>query len=157
MRVLLQRVVRAKVTVGDEIVGAIGPGMLLLVGISAIDTPDLAGQLASKCVNLRIFDDDQGVMNRSLADLRSVGDDAAVLAVSQFTLYADTRKGRRPSYVDAAPPNIALPVFELFVSTIREMQVPVQTGQFGAEMAVELVNDGPVTIWLDSDALRRGM
>jgi len=143
--------------VGDELVGAIGQGMMVLVGITGSDTPATVEQMASKCVNLRIFDDNQGVMNRSIVDLCTEGRTAGVLAVSQFTLYADTRKGRRPSYVDAAPPTIALPLFEHFITSVVALGVPVQTGRFGAEMAVELVNDGPVTIWLDSDVLRRGV
>jgi D-tyrosyl-tRNA(Tyr) deacylase len=157
MRVLVQRVSRASVTVGTEVVGAIGQGMLTLVGITGSDTPAIAEQMARKCVNLRVFDDERGVMNRSIADFLAAGQDASVLAVSQFTLYADTRKGRRPSYVDAAPPGVALPLFEHFVTTLETLGIPVQTGRFGAEMAVEMVNDGPVTIWLDSDILRRGV
>lgn len=157
MRVLLQRVSRASVTAAGQQVGAIGQGLLALVGITDSDTPAIVEQMVGKCVNLRIFDDAQGVMNRSIADLCEDGRDLGILAVSQFTLYADTRKGRRPSYVAAAPPDIASPLFEHFVSSVRTLGIPVQTGSFGAEMAVELVNDGPVTIWLDSDDQRRGV
>lgn len=157
MRVLVQRVTRASVSVGPETVSSIDAGMLVLVGITATDTPAIVEQLASKCINLRIFDDAQGVMNRSLLERVDAGEPAAMLPVSQFTLYADVRKGRRPSYVHAAPPEIALPLFEQFVGAVQSAGVPVRAGVFGAEMAVELVNDGPVTIWLDSDALRRGV
>ena len=157
MRVLVQRVTRASVRVDSDVISSIGLGMLALVGVTASDTQEIAVQLAAKCVNLRIFDEDQGVMNRSLLDSHEEGRPVAMLAVSQFTLYADTRKGRRPSYVDAAPPDTALPLFEHFVKSVGVLGVPVQTGEFGAEMEVELVNDGPVTIWLDSDTYRRGV
>lgn len=157
MRALVQRVTRASVTVGQETVGSIESGMLVLVGITATDTPAVVEHLASKCINLRIFDDAQGIMNRSLLERVEEGDLVAMLVVSQFTLYADVRKGRRPSYVDAAPPEIALPLFDHFVHAVETAGIPVRTGVFGAEMAVALVNDGPVTIWLDSDALRRGV
>ncbi len=157
MRVLLQRVLRASVAVNNETVASIDTGLLALVGVTATDDPALAEQLAVKCANLRIFDDDDGVMNRSLLNRLDRGEPASVLAVSQFTLYADSRKGRRPSYVNAAKPDVAMPLFEAFVRSLDGLGVPTQTGVFGAEMAVELVNDGPVTIWLDSDDLRRGV
>ncbi len=157
MRVLVQRVSRASVAVAGEVIGSIGPGILALVGITTTDSPAIADQMAAKCVNLRIFDDEHGIMNRSLLDRLVAGHEAALLAVSQFTLYADTRKGRRPSYIDAAPPDISLPLFEHFVAAVDRLGVPVRTGEFGAEMAVDLVNDGPVTIWLDSDNYRRGV
>lgn len=146
MRLLIQRVARASVTVGGQVVGAIGPGLLILVGVMAEDTEEDMAWLARKAVQLRIFNDEQGVMNRSLRD---VGGDA--LAVSQFTLYASTQKGNRPSYSGAAPPALAQPLYERFVAVLEaELARPVATGIFGADMKVELINDGPVTIWLDS-------
>ena len=147
MRVLLQRVSQASVTVDSEVIGGIGQGILLLVGITHSDTRKEADFLAEKCVNLRVFDDDDGVMNRSLLD---VGGE--VLAVSQFTLYGDARKGRRPSYVAAAPGEVSEPLYDYFVSKLRELGVTVATGRFGADMKVALVNDGPVTLWLEKDA-----
>ena len=147
MRVLLQRVSQASVTIDGETVGRIGCGVLLLVGITHSDTQKEADFLAEKCVNLRVFDDDDGVMNRSLLD---VGGE--VLAVSQFTLYGDARKGRRPSYVAAAPGAVSEPLYEYFVSKLCEQGVTVATGRFGADMKVSLVNDGPVTLWLEKDA-----
>jgi len=157
LRVLLQRVTRASVTVDENVVASIDSGLVALIGITSNDTADVADMLAMKCANLRIFDDEGGVMNRSLLDLLAEGRPKSMLAVSQFTLYADCRKGRRPSYVNAARPEQALHLFEQFVAKITESGVPVSKGLFGAEMAVELVNDGPVTIWLDSDDLRRGV
>ncbi|MCC6870524.1 MAG: D-tyrosyl-tRNA(Tyr) deacylase [Burkholderiales bacterium] len=146
MRVLLQRVSEADVTAGGRVTGAIGPGLLALVGIAPTDTPAHGERLARKIVNLRVFDDDAGVMNRSALD---VG--AEVLAVSQFTLYASTDKGNRPSYTGAARPEVAAPLFDAFVATLAgALGKPVPTGVFGAHMAVRLVNDGPVTIWLES-------
>ena len=147
MRVLLQRVSQASVTIDGEVVGGIGRGILLLVGITHSDTRKEADFLAEKCVNLRVFDDDDGVMNRSLLD---VGGE--VLAVSQFTLYGDARKGRRPSYVAAAPGEVSEPLYDYFVAKLRELGVMVATGRFGADMKVSLVNDGPVTLWLEKDA-----
>jgi len=147
LRVLLQRVSRASVTVRDELVSGIGPGLLLLVGVGKEDGFGEYDRLAEKIVNLRVFEDEQGKMNRSLMD---VGGE--ILVVPQFTLYGDVRKGRRPSFVDAAPPSVAIPLYERFVALLRE-RAPgkVQTGEFGAMMEVELVNDGPVTILLDSE------
>lgn len=148
MRAVVQRVRQAAVTVGAETVGAIGPGLLVLCGVSATDGEADRDWLARKIVSLRIFNDDGGVMNRSLTD---VGGE--LLAVSQFTLHASTRKGARPSYSAAAPPEVAAPNFEAFVRALeRELGRPVATGVFGADMQVSLVNDGPVTIWLDSAA-----
>ncbi|MCX2726855.1 D-aminoacyl-tRNA deacylase [Thermomicrobium sp. 4228-Ro] len=149
MRVLLQRVSRASVTVDGQIVGAIGPGLLLLVGIRRGDDQATAEWMAQKVANLRIFEDEAGKMNRSVLD---VGGQA--LVVSQFTLYADVRKGRRPSFVEAAAPEEARPLVDAFADALRQLGVPVETGVFGAHMDVELVNDGPVTIWLDSAELR---
>lgn len=151
MRVLIQRVTRASVSVAGETVGKIGPGFLLLVGITHGDTPDLAAQMAQKVANLRIFDDAGGNLNRSALDLLAAQDPVGMLVVSQFTLYADTRKGRRPSFIDAARPEVASPLVDHFAETLRDLSLPVATGRFGAEMAIDLVNDGPITIWLDSE------
>jgi len=144
MRLVIQRVSEASVTVADEIISAIGPGYLILVGVTHNDDETRADWLARKVAGLRLFEDDQGLTNLSLAD---VGGE--VLAVSQFTLYANARKGRRPSFVDAARPEVAEPLFERFVATLRREGVPVQTGVFGAHMQVALINDGPVTLILD--------
>lgn len=153
MRVLAQRVTRAAVTVAGEIVGEIGPGFLLLVGVTAGDSPAEAELLARKVANLRVFDDHAGNLNRSALDLLAAEESVAMLAVSQFTLYADCRKGRRPSFIGAAPPDTAAPLVDAFAARLREFGLPVATGVFGAEMQVALVNDGPVTIWLDSAEL----
>jgi D-tyrosyl-tRNA(Tyr) deacylase len=146
MRVVLQRVKEAKVEVGGRTVGAIGRGLLVLAGAAADDTEADRDWLARKVVQLRVFDDDAGVMNRSV---REAG--GGILAVSQFTLYASTRKGNRPSWSGAAPPKVARPMFDAFVAALaRELGAPVPTGEFGADMAVTLVNDGPVTVVIDS-------
>jgi D-tyrosyl-tRNA(Tyr) deacylase len=146
MRAIIQRVSEAQVKVNGASVGQIGAGILLLVGLTHEDDAKDIQYLANKIVNLRIFDDDQGVMNRSVID--ASGD---VLAVSQFTLYASCKKGNRPSWSAAAPGAISEPLFEQFVATLAEkLGRPVATGQFGADMQVSLTNDGPVTIWLDS-------
>ena len=150
MRVLVQRVCRARVSVGTETTGEIGPGFLLLVGVTLDDTADAADLLAHKVANLRVFDDADGNLNRSALDLLETGEPVAMLVVSQFTLYADCRKGRRPRFVQAAPPRIAEPLVNRFAEGLRALRLPVEMGRFGAEMKVELVNDGPVTIWLDS-------
>jgi D-aminoacyl-tRNA deacylase len=148
MRALIQRVRSAAVDVAGEVAGAIGPGLLVLAGMAADDGDEDRDWLARKIVALRIFDDDAGMMNRSVAEAGG-----AILAVSQFTLYASTRKGNRPSWSAAAPPEIAQPKFEALVAALaRELRAPVATGVFGAGMRVALVNDGPVTIWLDSRA-----
>ena len=144
MRSVVQRVTRASVTVGGEVVGSIGPGLLALVGVTHDDGLDEARKLAAKLAHLRVLDDDAGVMNRSVLDAG-----AAVLVVSQFTLYGDTRKGKRPSFIDAARPEVAIPLYDAFVERLRAAGVPVGTGEFGAMMQVELVNDGPVTLWLE--------
>ena len=151
MRVLIQRVTRASVSVAGETVGKIGSGFLLLVGITHNDTPEQVTQMAQKVANLRIFDDACGNLNRSALDLLAAGDPVGMLVVSQFTLYADTRKGRRPSFVDAARPEIAAPLVDHFVESLSVLSLPVARGRFGADMAIDLVNDGPVTIWLDSE------
>ena len=153
MRVLVQRVSRARVTVADETTGEIGRGFLLLVGVTLDDTAAAADLLARKVANLRVFDDADGNLNRSALDLLEAGEPIGMLVVSQFTLYADCRKGRRPSFVRAAPPAIAEPLVDRFADGLRALGLPVATGRFGAEMQVELVNDGPVTIWLDSAEL----
>lgn len=146
MRILIQRVRRASVGIGGSVRSSIGRGLLVLVGIGPDDGEDDVRYLCEKLVKLRIFDDEAGVMNRSVVD---AGGD--VLVVSQFTLYASTRKGNRPSYVRAAGPEAAVPLYERFVAVTRKLLGrPVQTGVFGADMQVELVNDGPVTIWIDS-------
>ena len=152
MRVCLQRVSRARVTVDDTVVGTIGAGYLLLLGISATDTAAEIDLLVNKILNLRILEDANGVMNLSAIDVGA--DQIEMLVVSQFTLYADVRKGRRPSWVHAAPPESAAPMVEQFVAALSRNGFRVATGQFGAHMAVELVNDGPVTIWLDTEELR---
>jgi D-tyrosyl-tRNA(Tyr) deacylase len=147
LRLLLQRVTHAQVTVDEQVVGQIGPGLVILVGIGHGDGEDVVRTLAGKSVDLRIFRDEEGKTNRSLID---VGGE--VLAISQFTLFADTRKGRRPSFLDAAPPELGNALYEVFCAAVEERGVKVAKGVFGAEMKVELVNDGPMTIWLDSAA-----
>ena len=145
MRIVLQRVSRARVTIDGEESGAIGRGLLVLLGIRQGDTLDSVQRLADKLIGLRIFADDEGKMNRSLQDVGG-----AVLIVSQFTLYGDTRKGRRPSFITAAAPEVAIPLYEAFIDALRALGVPVATGRFGAMMQVELVNDGPVTLILEA-------
>ena len=146
MKVVIQRETRASVTIGQQLFSSIGKGILVLVGIQSDDTDEDINWLASKIVNLRIFDDENGIMNKSILD-----SDGEILAVSQFTLMARTKKGNRPSYIDAAPPAISIPLYEKFIGTLsQEVHKEVQTGQFGADMKVELINDGPVTIIIDS-------
>ena len=149
----MQRVSRARVTVAEETIGEIGRGFLLLVGVTLDDTAAAADLLARKVANLRVFDDAEGNLNRSALDLLAAGEPIGMLVVSQFTLYADCRKGRRPSFIQAAPPAIAAPLVDRFADGLRALGLPVATGRFGAEMQVELVNDGPVTIWLDTAEL----
>lgn len=149
MRILIQRVTSASVVVDSKTTGAIDGGLLLLVGVTRGDTEAIEDRMADKVVKLRIFADDAGLMNRSVIDT-----DGDILAVSQFTLYADARKGNRPSYTDAARPEQASPAFDRFVAKLSaRLGKPVPTGVFGADMKVTLVNDGPVTIWLDSETL----
>jgi|SRR5579872_2520150 len=145
MRAVLQRVSRAQVSVDEEVVGTIGPGLLVLLGVGRNDAKADAEYLAAKIIGLRIFEDENGKMNLSLAETHG-----AVLAVSQFTLFGDVRKGRRPSFDEAAPPELARELYEHFVAKIREAGFKCETGRFQAMMQVELVNDGPVTILLDS-------
>jgi D-tyrosyl-tRNA(Tyr) deacylase len=145
MRAVLQRARRGEVRVAGEIVGAIGSGLVVLLGIGPDDSEGVADDLARKVAELRIFMDGDGRTNRSLLDTGG-----SVLVVSQFTLYADTRRGRRPGFTTAAPPELAERLFGRFVRSLRGLGVTVATGMFGAEMEVELVNDGPFTIWLDS-------
>jgi len=144
MRVLVQRVSRASVTIGDRTAGRIGRGLVLLVGFTHADGDAQLEWMADKIVGLRIFPDDEDKMNRALTDVGG-----ALLVVSQFTLYGDAVKGRRPSFVDAARPEIAVPLYERFVALLRTRGADVQTGEFGANMQVELVNDGPVTLWIE--------
>lgn len=146
MRAVLQRVTRASVRVGAETVGAIGPGLVVLLAVATDDQPPQARALAEKIAHLRIFDDDAGRLNRSVIDVGG-----AVLVVSQFTLYGDARRGRRPSFTRAAPPAQAEGLHDLFVAHLRGLGVPVATGRFRALMLVEIHNDGPVTLVVDSD------
>lgn len=146
MRALLQRVSEASVSIHGNVSGSITRGLLVLVGIEEADTPEDIEWLAGKIVNLRIFDDDDGVMNRSVIDIRG-----GLLLVSQFTLHASTRKGTRPSWHRAAKPPVAVPIYEAFQKRLAELLgSPVAAGVFGADMKVALVNDGPVTLWIDS-------
>jgi D-tyrosyl-tRNA(Tyr) deacylase len=146
MRAVVQRVSRASVTVEGQINGEIGAGLLVLLGVGREDTPAVAASMAEKVANLRIFEDDQGKMNRSLLDVKG-----AALVVSQFTLYGDARGQRRPSFISAAPPEQAATLYEEFNEALRGLGITVATGVFQAMMSVELVNEGPVTILLDSD------
>jgi len=148
MRAVLQRVTRARVLVEQGVAGEIGPGLVVLIAVGRDDTAATASSMAEKIANLRIFGDEQGKMNRSLLDAGG-----AVLAVSQFTLYGDARGQRRPSFIHAAPPEQGKALYEEFVRALRELGVSVATGVFQAHMSVEIVNDGPVTILLDSDKL----
>lgn len=148
MRALIQRVSRASVTVEGKVVGQIDQGLLVLLGVGQDDSEVQVRTLADKIVYLRIFGDDEGKMNRSLLDIGG-----QVLVVSQFTLYADMRRGRRPSFTDAAPPSIAKPLVERFKAAIAAYGLSVADGIFGAYMEVELLNSGPVTIWLDTEEL----
>jgi D-tyrosyl-tRNA(Tyr) deacylase len=148
MKALVQRVSEAEVTVGDRVVGAIGRGLLVLLGVEGGDRDGDVGVLARKIAHLRIFEDDAGKMNRSVLDVGGV-----VLVVSQFTLCADVRKGNRPSFIDAAPPERARALYARFCEVLAAHGATVATGEFAAQMAVRLTNDGPVTIWLDSASL----
>lgn len=145
MRVVLQRVSHASVTVEEKVIGQIQRGFLLLVGVTHDDAIEDMEYLVRKIVQMRIFEDEEGKLNRSIQDIGG-----EILSVSQFTLYADTKKGNRPSFSKAAPGDVALEMFEQFNGLLRDTGIPVETGQFGADMKVELLNDGPVTILLDS-------
>jgi D-aminoacyl-tRNA deacylase len=144
MRVVCQRVSRARVTVEGRVTGQIGAGLLLLAGFTADDSEATLRWMADKVLGLRVFADDEGKMNRSVGE-----SGGALLVVSQFTLYGDASRGRRPSFVSAAPPDVAIPLYEQWVGMLREAELPVETGEFGAMMEVELVNDGPVTLILE--------
>lgn len=144
MRALLQRVSRSEVRVGERISGRIGAGLLVLVGFTHTDGEEQLAWMADKVAGLRVFGDAEGKMNLAVGDVGG-----AALVVSQFTLYGDAHKGRRPSFVDAARPEAAVPLYERFVALLREQGIRTETGEFGAQMQVELVNDGPVTIWLE--------
>jgi D-tyrosyl-tRNA(Tyr) deacylase len=146
VRAVVQRVTSASVTVDSRVAGEIGTGLLILVGVSRTDNPESAAYLAEKIANLRIFSDEAGKMNLSLVDIGG-----SALVVSQFTLYGDTRGGRRPSFIQAAPPEEASRLYDEFVRSMRALGVAVETGVFQAQMQVELVNDGPVTILIDSE------
>ena len=145
MRVVLQRVAHASVTVEEKVIGKIQRGFLLLVGVTHDDAMEDMEYLVRKIVQMRIFEDEEGKLNRSIQDIGG-----EILSVSQFTLYAETKKGNRPSFSKAAPGDVALEMFEQFNGLLRDTGIPVETGQFGADMKVELLNDGPVTILLDS-------
>ena len=145
MRIVLQRVSHASVTVEEKVIGKIQRGFLLLVGVTHDDAMEDMEYLVRKIVQMRIFEDEEGKLNRSIQDIGG-----EILSVSQFTLYADTKKGNRPSFSKAAPGDVALEMFEQFNGLLRDTGIPVETGQFGADMKVELLNDGPVTILLDS-------
>ena len=144
MRVLVQRCTYAKVTVDNKITGQIDSGLMLLVGFTHTDTLDNIKYMVDKVINLRIFDDENGVMNKSLLDVSG-----SILSVSQFTLYADSSKGRRPSYINALSGSVATELYDKFNELLREKDIHVETGIFGADMQVELVNDGPITIMLE--------
>ena|ERR1017187_3515269 len=145
MRAVVQRVSRASVKIADETVGDIGVGLVVLLGVTHDDTPERAQWLAEKVAGLRIFNDADGKMNR---DLIEVG--GAMMIVSQFTLYGDCRKGKRPSFINAAAPGVAIPLYEAFINRVKALGIPTATGRFGADMKVELVNDGPVTLIVES-------
>lgn len=145
MRVLIQRVSEASVTIDNTVKGEIGKGLLLLVGIEAEDTKDDVEWLVRKVIQMRIFGDDEGKMNHSVQDING-----SILVISQFTLHASTKKGNRPSYIKAARPEVAIPLYEGFLKALEAENIPVASGEFGADMKVALINDGPVTIWIDS-------
>jgi D-tyrosyl-tRNA(Tyr) deacylase len=144
MRALVQRVINGRVSVSGQTVAEIGPGLVILLGVGPQDGDEQIRYLVDKIANLRIFEDQDGKINRSVLDIGG-----EVLVVSQFTLYADTRKGRRPSFTNAAPPEIAHPIVEQFAELMESRGVPTRKGEFGARMLVEIANDGPVTIWLE--------
>ena len=145
MRVVIQRVTEAVVSINEEISGKINKGLLILVGIGQDDHTEDIQWLTQKITNLRIFSDNEGKMNLSILDIKG-----EILLVSQFTLYASTKKGNRPSFIQSAPPTIAIPLYEQFIQSLKETGIAIQTGQFGADMKISLTNDGPVTIIIDS-------
>ena len=146
MRIVIQRVSQATVEIDNKIKSAISQGFVILVGIESSDNAEDIEWLANKVVNLRVFDDEEGVMNKSILDI-----DGEVLLVSQFTLHASTKKGNRPSYIKAAKPDIAIPLYEELINTLtKKLDKPIGTGEFGADMQIKLINDGPVTICIDS-------
>ena len=146
MRIVIQRVSKASVSISGRIISEIETGLLVFLGIENVDNDSDIEYLAQKLVNLRIFNDENGVMNLSVMDVNG-----EILVVSQFTLHARTRKGNRPSYIDAAKPDISIPIYEKFCKALEVLQKkPVKTGEFGANMQVDMINDGPVTIWIDS-------
>ena len=149
MRAVVTRVRSASVAIDGQTVGQIGPGFLILLGVTQDDTPALCRKLAEKVLGLRIFRDENDKMNRSLADVGG-----GILVVSQFTLYGDCKKGNRPSFTAAARPETAIPLYEEFIARCRESGLPVETGEFGADMKVDLLNDGPVTLWMDTAQMR---
>lgn len=148
MRFVVQRVQCSKVTVEDQVIGKINKGYMVLIGISAEDTKEIADKMIRKMINLRIFEDDNGKTNLSLKDV-----EGGLLLISQFTLYADCKKGNRPSFVKAGPPDMAKELYEYIIHECKKQVEQVETGSFGADMKVELLNDGPFTIWLDSDEI----
>lgn len=150
MRAVVQRVTDGSVTIEDRVRGKIGKGFVVLLGIHSDDTPEMVDFFADKIVNLRVFEDEAGKMNRSLLDAGG-----AILLVSQFTLYADCSHGRRPSFIEAARPEKAIPLYERMIERLRGYSIPVETGEFGADMQVRILNDGPVTIILDSNDIYR--
>ena len=145
MKVVVQRCTKASVTINNQLIGSINHGFVLLVGIESADTKEDVSWLVSKLTNLRIFSDQEGKMNLNIQDVKG-----EALIVSQFTLHASTKKGNRPSFIKAARPEIAIPLYELFISEMKLTGITVETGEFGADMAVELINDGPVTIIIDT-------
>lgn len=145
MRCLIQRSLNSSVAVNNKIIGSINEGLVILVGFTENDNNKDIDYMVNKILNIRIFDDEDGIMNRSLLDTNG-----ELLVISQFTLYADASKGRRPSYVKALSSAKAIPLYELFISKLKENNIKVETGEFGAEMKVNIINDGPVTIWIES-------
>lgn len=150
MKALVQRVTEGSVSVDGEVIGSIGRGLVILFGVTHGDTERDAVYLAEKCANLRIFCDENDKMNLSLLDIGG-----GALVISQFTLYGDCRKGNRPSFTGAARPETAIPLYEAFIARCRESGLPVETGEFGADMKVDLLNDGPVTLWMDTKDMRK--
>lgn len=145
MRAVIQRVTQAEVRIDQKSVGKINQGFMILLGIHESDSEEDVAYLVRKISKLRVFEDETGKMNLSIQEVQG-----SILSISQFTLYADTKKGNRPSFIDAARPNVAVPLYELFNEQLKELDIPVETGEFGADMAVSLINDGPVTVIIDT-------